>query len=91
MTSDKIPEPMKRIAFGAKPLPPEPDQIHQSARQLQGNVSRGSSESGIKPMIVVEGLEKTEAKEGPASTQVTPQKATKEIDTTPLAKRFKKQ
>jgi len=40
MTSDKIAEPMKRIAFGAKPLPREPDEIHPSARQLQGNVSR---------------------------------------------------
>jgi hypothetical protein len=90
MTPDKIPEPNKRIAFGAKPLPSLPNESNPKGRQLKGTASPGLSEKGVKPVVIAKGDEKAAKSAAPASTEITAHKTAEKIDTTPLAKRFKK-
>jgi hypothetical protein len=79
MTSDKIPEPMRRVAFGATTLPSLPRQSNASGRQLRSAASPGFSDEVLK--VVESGA--------PVSTEVIAEKTAGKIDTTPLAKRFK--
>jgi hypothetical protein len=88
MTTDKIPEAMQRIAFGARPLP-SPLGRKESGRQLRGTASPGLSDETVTHVVAAKGHENT-AKSGiPASTEVIAAKTAGKIDTTPLAMRFK--
>ncbi len=88
MTTDKIPEPIQRIAFGANPLP-SPLGRKESGRQLRGTASPGFSDEAVKAVVVAEGHKNAAKSDVPASTEVIAGKTAGNIDTTPLANRFK--
>jgi hypothetical protein len=84
-----IPAPMQRIPFGAKPLQSAPIETNAAGRQLRSTASQGVSDAAVKPVVVAEGAGDADRSSGPASTEAVAQ-TTGDIDTTPLAKRFKK-
>lgn len=88
MTTDKISEPIRRIAFGANPLP-SPLGRKESGRQLRGTASPGLSDEAVTAVVVAQGHADAAKSGTPASTEVIASKTAQEIDTTPLATRFK--
>lgn len=88
MTTEKIFEPIQRIAFGANPLP-SPLGRNESGRRLRSTASPGLSDEALTAVVVAEGRANAARSGTPASTEVIAGKTAGNIDTTPLAKRFK--
>jgi hypothetical protein len=88
MTTERISEPMPRIAFGATPLP-SPLRRNEPGRQLRASASTGLSGESVTAVVFEEGHASAARSGAPASTEVIAGKTAGNVDITPLATRFK--